>query len=286
MLVLKKIENYTDEKKNRIYTQSSGDCAGVAFYGQNNTLEIGENVNITHLSIYFFMDNAKIHIKSGSKIRLYAAIGNDAYIEVGSGCTSANNVSVYTSEGGKVIIGEDCMFSSNITLRACDGHAIYSTVTHKRMNMTKDIILGDHVWVGFDAVILGGSVVGSGSIVGYNATVTKCFPNNCIIGGNPAKILRRHAAWARPHKTRLGFAEYSERALLRKNESHWNLTRENLTRLQKLIVRSYSSVVQFIHEQKDIDLYNKDPQLFFIHTSHPLSRFVRNILNKSGAPIF
>lgn len=54
-----------------------------------------------------------------------------------------------------------------------------------------DIVLGNDVWVGFEAVILAGVTIGDGAIIGTRAVVTKDVPPYTIVGGVPAKPLRR-----------------------------------------------------------------------------------------------
>lgn len=56
------------------------------------------------------------------------------------------------------------------------------------------ITIGDRVWVGQGATILGGVVVGEGAVVAANATVTKDVPPYAIVGGTPATVLRYRAA--------------------------------------------------------------------------------------------
>ena len=59
------------------------------------------------------------------------------------------------------------------------------------------IVIGEHVWVSKGAFILHGTNVGNGSIIGARSVVKGKFPNNCSIGGNPAKILSKDIAWSR-----------------------------------------------------------------------------------------
>lgn len=55
----------------------------------------------------------------------------------------------------------------------------------------KPIVLGEKCWIGMNAVILPGVTLGDGTVVGAGAVVTKSFPEgHCIIGGNPAKLIR------------------------------------------------------------------------------------------------
>lgn len=54
-----------------------------------------------------------------------------------------------------------------------------------------DIIIGNDVWVGYEAVILSGVMIGDGAIIGTRAVVTKDIPPYTIIGGVPAKPIRK-----------------------------------------------------------------------------------------------
>ena len=51
------------------------------------------------------------------------------------------------------------------------------------------VSIGDNVWIGANAIILPGVAIGNNCIIGAGSVVTKSFPSNCIIVGNPAKIL-------------------------------------------------------------------------------------------------
>lgn len=54
-----------------------------------------------------------------------------------------------------------------------------------------DIIVGNDVWIGYEAVILSGVTIGDGAIIGSRAVVTKDVPPYTIVGGVPAKPIRR-----------------------------------------------------------------------------------------------
>lgn len=58
-------------------------------------------------------------------------------------------------------------------------------------DMHGDIVIGNDVWIGFEAVILSGVTIGDGAIVGARAVVTKDVPPYTIVGGIPAKPIRR-----------------------------------------------------------------------------------------------
>lgn len=54
-----------------------------------------------------------------------------------------------------------------------------------------DIVIGNDVWIGYDAVILSGVTIGDGAIIGSRAVVTKDVPPYTIVGGIPAKPIRK-----------------------------------------------------------------------------------------------
>ena len=58
-------------------------------------------------------------------------------------------------------------------------------------NNKGDIIIGNDVWIGYEAVILAGVTIGDGAIIGTRAVVTKDVPPYSIVGGVPAKSIRK-----------------------------------------------------------------------------------------------
>ncbi len=54
-----------------------------------------------------------------------------------------------------------------------------------------DIVIGNDVWIGYEAVVLSGVTIGDGAIIGTRAVVTKDVPPYTIVGGIPAKPIRK-----------------------------------------------------------------------------------------------
>ncbi len=54
-----------------------------------------------------------------------------------------------------------------------------------------DIVVGNDVWIGYEAVILSGVTIGDGAVIGTRAVVTKDVPPYTIVGGIPAKPIRK-----------------------------------------------------------------------------------------------
>lgn len=71
-----------------------------------------------------------------------------------------------------------------------------TTKTMKRINPTKSIFIGDHVWIGQSSMILKGTKIGSGSIIGAMSLVSgKEIPSNTSWGGVPARQLETDIFW-------------------------------------------------------------------------------------------
>lgn len=193
-----KIEgNYTDSRNNKIIAPENLYNCFVQFLGEGNELIIDNDANLKNCS-FEMRSNGKVVIKKNVSFHGTIRVGYGCTMEIGSNTSSTNPVYVTIAESTKLIIGEDCMFATNNQIRTDDAHAIYDIQTGKRINPSKDIVVGNHVWIGHSAALFGGTKLGDGSVVGAFSMVNKAFPNNCIIAGTPAKIIRENVFWKRP----------------------------------------------------------------------------------------
>lgn len=111
-----------------------------------------------------------------------------AKLELGSGfCNS--NVKIRCSQ--EITIGNNVAISHDVTIMDSDAHYIEC----EGYEINKPVHIGDNVWIGTRATILKGVTIGKGSIVAAGAVVTKDVPENCIVAGVPAKVIKENVTW-------------------------------------------------------------------------------------------
>lgn len=169
-----------------------------ALPARNNHLVIDEGTQITTINgtstIQFMGNNSRVRIGKNNIIhRMQLHIGSQSTVITGERC-AIQSVRM-TTQGGKVQLGNDCMLSHDIELWQTDTHPIFDLNTGLRLNKIKDILLGDHIWLGLNTTLLAGTVLGNDSIAGAKTVTSARFPENVVIAGNPARILRNNITW-------------------------------------------------------------------------------------------
>ena len=164
----------------------------------------------------------KIYPRTGDKQTVYLnAVIKDTQIEVGDYTIyndfvanpllfEKNNVLYhYPILREKLIIGKFCSIACGTKfLFNCANHTLKSLSTYtfplfyeewelEKSNITTawdnkgDIVIGNDVWIGYEAVIMAGVHIGDGAIIAARAVVTKDVPPYTIVGGTPAKEIRK-----------------------------------------------------------------------------------------------
>ncbi|MBC6998632.1 CatB-related O-acetyltransferase [Cytophaga sp. FL35] len=109
--------------------------------------------------------------------------------------------------GDQLIIGKFCMIASGVTFimnganHLTDSLSTYpfaifgkgweQAMDGKEYPKKGNITIGNDVWIGYNATIMAGVTIGDGAIIATNATVVKDVPPYSIVGGNPAKEIKK-----------------------------------------------------------------------------------------------
>lgn len=155
----------------------------VIFNKSGANLSIGKNVTInsSFLSNLIGLYQRTIIITRTPESEIQ--IGNNVGI---SGAT------IYARKS--IMIGENTLIGGNAKILDNDFHPIEveaRNADNKEKIRAKPIVIGKNCFIGCNALILKGTVLGDGCVVGAGAVVSGKFEENCVIAGNPAKVIKR-----------------------------------------------------------------------------------------------
>lgn len=154
------------------------------------TLKIGNNVTIksSFLSNLVGLYSRTIIVTRAPK----------AIIEIGDN-VGISGATIYARKG--IYIGENTCIGGNCKILDNDFHPINMENRIKLLNdvhggdsdliPSREIYIGKNCFLGCNSIILKGTVLGNGCVVGAGAVVSGEFEDNCVIVGNPAKVIRK-----------------------------------------------------------------------------------------------
>lgn len=168
--------------------------------GENNEVIIKKGASLNNVKIYIRGNNHRIEI--GEKVVIKQGIlwieDLSNKIVIGAGTTIEGAHIACLEKGHSVSIGKDCMFSHDISIRNSDSHSLVDLETKKRLNHASSIHIGNHVWIGVNALILKGTNIGDNCVIGAKSLVAgKTIPPFTLVSGIPAKILKENIDWRR-----------------------------------------------------------------------------------------
>ncbi len=130
------------------------------------------------------------HIGAGSTIEDFATVNNGVGgVVIGDGVRiGIGNVLI-----GPVRIGNNVIIAQNVVMSGLNhGYEDISVPVSLQPVSTAEIVVEDDCWIGANAVLTAGVTIGRHSVVAGGSVVTKDVPPFCVVGGNPARILKRY----------------------------------------------------------------------------------------------
>ena len=140
------------------------------FAARNTMLQqmLGQADADTFINQPFFCDYGK-HIRVGK--HFFANFGltilDEAFVTFGDDCFVGPNVNIYT---------------------AC--HSIHPEQRNTRREWAAPVTIGHNVWIGGNVTILPGVTIGNNCTIGAGSVVTRDVPDNTVVAGNPAKVIK------------------------------------------------------------------------------------------------
>jgi acetyltransferase-like isoleucine patch superfamily enzyme len=149
---------------------------GLCFVGPGVQLEIARNARLVLGRWSWIGHGCKIRIHEGD-----VRIG--AKTVMGQECT----ISAYQ----RVAVGRECVIADRVMLIDFD-HGVVEVDRPIRLQgiYKRDVQVGNNCWIGYGACVLRGVTVGDNAIIGTSAVVTKSVPENAVVAGVPARVIR------------------------------------------------------------------------------------------------
>jgi acetyltransferase-like isoleucine patch superfamily enzyme len=175
---------------------SPGSSLDLSIYGSDNIISIDRG----HL-----MRGLKINVGTSSPAnRVNCSIGRWFSIE-------PNGKFLLHNPGNRLVIGDSCMFSNNITVRLGElPHLLFDSITGEYSDISDGVYFGDHCWIGENVYITKSAGIKNNVIVGACSVLTRKFDqSNIVVAGNPAKLVRENVNWVRnKNQLKEGSLEY------------------------------------------------------------------------------
>lgn len=168
--------------------------------------------------------NAQLKIRAKARLplsvrlygRIYFRAGGD--VEFGDGVSLVGTlvpIEIVSHEGSHISIGEHTFINYGASITAYRevrigrhcllGHHLriidrneYGLEQREIAPPAAPVLIEDHVWIGANVIILPGVRIGRNSAIGAGSVVTKDVPPNCLVVGNPARVLRQTIATDSP----------------------------------------------------------------------------------------
>lgn len=126
------------------------------------------------------------------------SIGKGCRFDIGSRAAATFDAGQITAASTFIImhgllVGKECTIAWGCQFLDDDFHDIEYAGKVQKDNK---IVIGNSVWIGSNVTVLKGSRIPNGCVVAAGSVVTKAFEKeNCLIGGNPAKVLKENVTW-------------------------------------------------------------------------------------------
>lgn len=182
------LENYRINYENSL-------LQNINFKKRGKSFKIGKDYQFYNPQYIEFGEN--FSAENRLKIDAIDRYGNDIFkpeIIIGDNVAFINDVHIGAIS--KIVIGDGCLLASRIYISdhshgEINKESLDISPIKRPLTSKGDVIIGKNVWIGEGVSILPNVTIGDNCIVGANAVVTKSIPENCIVGGVPAKIIKK-----------------------------------------------------------------------------------------------
>ena len=191
MALLRSVKIFSLTKgKKKVFLGSS-----VEFFNKKNIV-IGNNVNIGDQVKLYALGKEPLDIGNNVNIGSFSQVViSTTFNDLGKFIKIGDNVGIgeysYLGGAGGLQIGNDTIIGQYFSAHPENHNYSDNTILIREQGVNrKGIVIGSNCWVGAKVTVLDGVTIGDNCIIAAGAVVTQSFPENVVIGGVPAKILK------------------------------------------------------------------------------------------------
>ncbi len=130
-------------------------------------------------------------IGENSTIQTQCRLSGSRNIIIGNNFFLGRGSKIYAL-GGTVRIGHDVIIAENFKLITRNHRfSDRELLIRKQGYIEKDVVIKDNVWIGFNVIVLPGVTINSGAIIAAGSVVIRDVSENTLVGGIPAKLIRK-----------------------------------------------------------------------------------------------
>ena len=134
----------------------------------------------------------KAKMKKGRNVRIHplASLRCGENISLGENSHINQYCCIWASKNSKIVLGDNILMGPGAKIFSSNHNKNVDIPMNEQEWIEEDVIIGNDVWLGANAVIVPGVKIGDGSIVAAGAVVTKDVGSNTVVAGVPATIIK------------------------------------------------------------------------------------------------
>lgn len=179
----------------------------ISIKGTGNKIIISDKARFTGSKIIIDANSAVLEFAESpdiTNLSVFVRNGTGQFLKWGKGTTITGGYIELCETNASVVIGNNCMIGWHISIVATDFHAVLDRNTGTVLNGPGHVVIGDNCWLGHGARLLKNAKIPNNTIIGAETVVTKKFFEEwTVLGGNPARIVKREVTWRREQPSAL-----------------------------------------------------------------------------------
>ena len=134
---------------------------------------------------------AKMKIAGNPRIHPTASLRCGENIYLGKNAHINQYCCIWASKNSKIVLGDNLLMGPGVKIFSSNHGNKMGVPMNSQPHLEKDILIGNDVWLGANSVVVAGVTIGDGAIIAAGSVVTKDVPEYMIVGGIPAKQIKK-----------------------------------------------------------------------------------------------